>query len=968
MGSMGSGSSSELVAEVAAARSDPRRRFGRWVLLSQLGSGGMGTVFRAWDEQLARVVAIKVLQATRFRQEKALARFHREARAAARLDHAGIISIHDVSEIADQPFIAMDFVAGETLGAAIRRGIARDELLRVVSDVARALQHAHERGIVHRDVKPENVLIASEDRRVVLTDFGIARDETADEQLTATGEVVGTLNYMAPEQVRGERGSIGPATDVHALGAVLYRALSGRTPYPGERSVEVMAAILGGRVEAPRSIDASIPSDLEALVLRCLAPDPAQRPASAAALADALDAIRAGRSSLPSDSPSGSSSSSRVRAPRRGSRPSGRSSQRIPAPRSASRPGVDPRVIVGAVIGLLVVGALAFVLGRGGEDSPPDLALADSAVESGAESDSDTTAADSDASSAPPSRPADAADAADAPSPPSPPEAEPAGAVDRTPPVLELDAPADGAVLSSRSFSVRGRVVDGAGSARLGGEALSLDADGRFETTLTLDADGPVVIALDADDASGNSAETLRRRVVVDSVAPSVVVTSPVDGVVVDTPDLTVAGRVADAHPPTSVRVGDREVPLSADGSFTLALTLAAEGSHSIAVEAIDAAGNAQTATLTVTFDSGVPTIVLDPPLPPELFGRTARKIVVAGRVDRAGSSVTVAGEAARLDGLSFSRELRLDEGANEIEVVAVDPAGKEARVELSVAWYRKRPKGHVPAGTWWTPTPGQIEAISTRDALPLWFEGPLGLRFVIVPPGPFAMGPDGDRVVILSRPVWIASTEVTNAQMRAFRADYESKRWLGRAMNGDDQPAIDVAHADAVAFGDWLGAQAGTPGLYRLPTEAEWERAARAGTTTRFFWGDDPAEHARFANVLDTTTKKKRGFTRPAFPSADPFQGTAPVASFEPNPWGLYDVIGNAHEWCGDLSAGRLRPTTEPLVDPTGPEKGKGHVVRGDHWWGDSNSDGCFDRSSNSDSKGRAGFRIVAVSPPSDR
>ncbi len=288
-----SGTSRSEPPELAAASSDPGRRLGRYVLLAELGRGGMGVVHRGWDAELRRLVAIKMILDPGRAGPEAIARFRREAQATARLRHPGIIAVHEVGEHRTDgrvcPFLVMDFVDGATLDAVLEqerpppRRIA--EIIRAVAD---ALGHAHDLGIIHRDIKPQNVMIDRAGRPLVM-DFGLARDATETHELTRTGQLLGTPSYMAPEQAGASRGAHGPATDVYALGAVLYRALTGRVPFEAPNAMGIIKKVLFDDPTPPRQLDPSIHVDLETIALRCLEKEPARRYPIGGEVRDELD-------------------------------------------------------------------------------------------------------------------------------------------------------------------------------------------------------------------------------------------------------------------------------------------------------------------------------------------------------------------------------------------------------------------------------------------------------------------------------------------------------------------------------------------------------------------------------------------------------------------------------------------------------------------------------------------------------
>ncbi len=266
---------------------------GRYELSSRIAVGGMGEVWKATDALIGRTVAIKILKDEYMGDPGFLERFRAEARHAALVNHEGIANVFDYGEEQGSAFIVMELVPGEPLSAIIEREgrLPSDRVLGIVAQTATALQAAHDAGLVHRDIKPGNLLITPEGR-VKITEFGIAR--IADQvPLTATGQVMGTVQYLAPEQASGHTATA--STDVYSLGIVAYECLAGKRPFTGESQVAIAMAQIN---DTPPPLPDDVPDPVQRLVLACLAKDPADRPQSAAKLAQAATALHRGNLQL----------------------------------------------------------------------------------------------------------------------------------------------------------------------------------------------------------------------------------------------------------------------------------------------------------------------------------------------------------------------------------------------------------------------------------------------------------------------------------------------------------------------------------------------------------------------------------------------------------------------------------------------------------------------------------------------
>jgi eukaryotic-like serine/threonine-protein kinase len=270
------------------------RDFGPYELIREIGRGGMGVVYEARQKGLDRSVAVKMILAGNLASPDQVRRFQVEAKAAARMRHTNIVHIHDVGQLNGQDFFAMEYIDGQSLAERIHQGpIDAHAAARLVSTVARAVEHLHRQGIIHRDLKPSNILLDA-DCQPYVTDFGLAKVFNSGIDLTATGVIAGTPSYMAPEQASSRRAEISPATDVYSLGAILYELLTRVPPFHAETPVDTLMEVLSGDPPKPRTVNPHVPGGLELICLKCLSKEPKDRYASAEALAEDLDRFERG--------------------------------------------------------------------------------------------------------------------------------------------------------------------------------------------------------------------------------------------------------------------------------------------------------------------------------------------------------------------------------------------------------------------------------------------------------------------------------------------------------------------------------------------------------------------------------------------------------------------------------------------------------------------------------------------------
>lgn len=282
----------------------PGDYIGPYQVMALLGKGGSSTVYECYDQQMARNVAVKLLTHHSF-LDSHLARHEREARVLAQLDHPWIVKAFEIKPFEFPPYIVMELVAGGPSDLLVKSGTIKPrQAARLVAGVARAVQHAHEHGILHRDIKPSNLLVVQpfdplkplpDEIALKVSDFGLARPMGGDSRLTSTMAILGTPAYMSPEQARGRQSEIGPASDIYAIGVVLYEYLIGRPPLQADNAIETLRLVNEAEPIPPRHVQPGIPLDLDTICLKCLRKAPAERYATARELAEDLERFLEGR-------------------------------------------------------------------------------------------------------------------------------------------------------------------------------------------------------------------------------------------------------------------------------------------------------------------------------------------------------------------------------------------------------------------------------------------------------------------------------------------------------------------------------------------------------------------------------------------------------------------------------------------------------------------------------------------------
>src|SRR5512134_3247063 len=273
----------------ASAEDAPLGSFGDYDLLEEIARGGMGVVYKARQRNLGRVVAVKMILAGPLAGKELVQRFRTESAAAAILQHPNIVAIHDIGVQEGRHYFSMDYVEGQNLTQLVgTEPLPPGKAALYVERIARAIHYAHERGILHRDLKPSNVLVDSATDQPRVTDFGLAKRLDKDTELTLSGQMLGSPNYMPPEQAAAHRGLVGKRSDVYSLGAILYHLLTGRPPFVAPTVAETLQQVQTAEPVSPTLLNPHLPRDLTTICLKCLEKDPAWRYQTAQELADDL--------------------------------------------------------------------------------------------------------------------------------------------------------------------------------------------------------------------------------------------------------------------------------------------------------------------------------------------------------------------------------------------------------------------------------------------------------------------------------------------------------------------------------------------------------------------------------------------------------------------------------------------------------------------------------------------------------
>ncbi len=983
---------------------------GNYVLMDRLGHGGMGQVFRAWHRKMKRTVALKTLRPETMNSEKAVERFRREVETAARLAHPNIVTAHDADESRGVYFLVMEHVDGSDLADHIRlHGPASvAQAADWVLQAARGLHHAHQHGIIHRDIKPGNLLLGS-DGAVKVLDMGLARleerlaEEGAVEGLTQTGDVLGTLDYMAPEQAE-DTAHADARADIYSLGCTLFYLLTGRAVYGGHTAVKKILAHREQPVPSLASERRVVPEQIDALFRRMVAKNPADRPASMAEVIAELEPFVAAASTA-----NEGTATFHGPLPKNMGKAAARSSRR--------------NVVAGAVavaVAMVFLAGMAFLLAptpdgaQLAEQDKPELTA------EVVESDRPAKVTDTDGRWA--GWPSDAPAPAIAPFDADQARRHQEEWAEYLGLPLEFTnsigmkfvlIPPGEFLMGSSEEAVERLVKEAQEEQNITAYCYRLPAEApRHRVRITrpfylgvyqvTQAEYEQVVGVNPShfSAEGEGAEqvagldTSRHPVVMVSWAETAAFCEKLSAM----PEEQTAGRVyalpTEAQWEYACRAGTTTKWSYGDDAGVLRDYAWFGGSsgnrtHDVGERKPNAFG---------LFDMhgnvwemcadwfGSDYYAVSPVDDPQGPASGSRRVLRGGCK---GSHPRYCRSAYRHLGLPESRSL-----VHGFRVVLVPAEADSKRAEANVDGTKvpSRPsvadppaddeprlttdtEVAVPATPWSLPPDAPASAIAPFDAdqarkhqeewaeylgLPMEFTNSIGMKFVLIPPGEFMMGSSEEEVeqlrqeakerqerqwyidrlpseaprhrVRITRPFYLGLYEVTQAEylqvMGVNPSEFASEGNGAQKVAGLDTshyPVEMVAWNDAKAFCEKLSAmpeeQAAGRG-YVLPTEAQWEYACRAGTTTKWSFGDDEGVLGNYAWF-----------------SANSGGRTLAVGEKKPNAFGLFDMHGNVWEWCADWFGNDYYPAS-PVGDPPGAASGSDRVIRGGCW--SSMAGGC--------------------------
>ncbi len=904
------------------------KRFGRYQLLRPLGEGAMGNVYLALDTTLDRQVALKVPKTEGTSNAEFMARFTREARAAAGLKHPNICSVYDAGEHEGTAFITMDYIDGVPLSRFIGSSKLQsvDSILQMITIIAEAVGHAHSKGVIHRDLKPGNILVDN-DFKPHVTDFGLARRTGPENEsrITQEGLLIGTPAYMAPEQVRGEQSKVSPESDIYSLGVILFELLTARLPFEGKVG-EMLAKVLRDNPPVPSHIRKDLCEDVDDICLKMLMKEPGQRYSS---MADVIAAIK--------------TLSEKTKSTVAASVADGTIQQKSPF--EIQKAHIEVMLKKGQY-----VAAIQELEKLAAEKSPGAKAVGE-----WARATLPAARAESKALS-------------------------PAGlaALLQTGQQMFEKSDYQGCIqLLDDVPSLRRTeaMEDLLGKARKReAEAERLLSDIKdMERCRQIDGLEPLVKKLLKLKPGNIYARRLMEALQTYSKTPAARRNYHYD-----------KGRLQPMAEPSLFQrwavLGLLVGVLTFLSVTYYAIFYLKSSNQTLAVHVDDEWLKSQGGELTLVVDGNDHTITApsnggEPLTVTVTLGEHTFSVKHGNTVVHDPKSFDIERDGRKVLSITAT-DIRLENG-----VPVFQPTSKAVASTKDKPAVVPEPKTQASDTVELTSNQPSLaiapfdadqaakyqQAWATAINQPVEIENSIGMKFRLIPPGEFLMGSPTDEPgryetekqhpVRISKPFYMGAHEVTRAQFEAFvidtgyqtEAEADGKGGRGWDEQGeftdkpeyvwrtpgfpqtDTHPVVHVSWNDAKQFTEWLSER--DKAEYRLATEAEWEFACRAGTTTMYSNGNDAEKLVSIANIADASTLEKYPAWTGAVTSSDQHPYTAPVGTFQGNAFGLHDLHGNVWEWCQDrYDNDAYQNRSGTTVDPLG-QFGESRVIRDGGW-----------------------------------